>query len=151
MTKAYISPEGLEKLKKELKELKIKRQEIAKRIEEAKTQGDLAENAEYSEAKEAQFFNEGKISKLQEIIKSCTVITKSGDKQQVEIGSTVKVKNDNTLNIFTIVGSEESNPNENLISNESPLGEAFLDKKVGDIVEVKTPRGKIKYEIISIK
>lgn len=151
MNKSYISFKGLEKLKRELEELKINRQEIAKRIEEAKAHGDLAENAEYAEAKDSQLFNEGKISKLQETIKSCTIITKSGDKQKVEIGSTVKVKNGKTLSIFTIVGSEESNPNESLISNESPLGEAFLDRKVGDIVEVKAPSGGIKYEIISIK
>lgn len=151
MQQRYISPEGLKKLKKEFEELKNKKQEIATRIEEAKAQGDLSENAEYTEAKEAQSFNEGRIVELEEIIKNYTVITKSKNQSTVNIGSTVEFKSGNKVNTFTIVGSEEANPGENFISNESPLGQAFLNKKVGDVVEVKTPGGEVKYKIIKIK
>lgn len=162
----YISPEGLEKLKKELEERKtIKRQEIVQWLEEAKSLGDLAENSEYAAAKEAQAFNEGRILELTEIIKRATLIKpiKKGEKT-VQVGSMVEVKlmEGDTLKrlfsgkpskrqVFTIVGSQESDPTKGKISNESPLGKAFLGHQKGDIIEAETPKGKTKYKIISIK
>lgn len=151
MEQSYISPEGIEKIKKELEELKFKKQEITKRIEEAKIQGDLSENAEYAEAKEAQSFNEGRIAKLEEILKNAKVITKSRNQTAVRVGSTVEVKSGGATKIFTITGSEEANPAENFISNESPLGQAFLNRSAGETVEVQTPKGAVKYKIIKIR
>ena len=148
----YLTPQGLEKLKKELEERKTKiRREIAKRLEEAKALGDLSENTEYSSAREAQAFNEGRILELEEIIKNAVVISSKKRKKEVQIGSEISVKCGNQVRNFTIVGSQEAEPEKGRISVESPLGKAFLDHKPGDIVEVKTPKGKMKYKILSIK
>jgi transcription elongation factor GreA len=147
----YLSKEGLEQLKKELEELKLKRQEIAQRLEEAKALGDLSENTEYLQAKEAQGFNEGKILELEEVLKNAVVISKNGGNSVVQIGGTVEVNSQGEKQVFTIVGSEEANPAQGKISNESPLGRAFLGHKAGDVIEVETPRGKANYKIISVK
>ena len=147
----YISKEGLEELKKELQELKTgKRREIAQRLQEAKSLGDLSENAEYLEAKESQSALESRILELEEIIKHSRVIEKPTNKNCVSIGSTVEVKFDGRSREFTIVGSEEANPAEGRISNESPLGKAFLSRKTGEEIEVKTPKGKVRYKILNI-
>lgn len=149
----YLSQEGLERLKQESKELKTaKRQEIAKRLQDAKELGDLSENAEYIEAKEAQSMNETRIAELEEIIKNAVVIETPQKRDTVEIGLTIEVKSaDNGIERFTIVGSEEARPAEGKISNESPLGRSFLGKKLGDEVEIKTPKGIAKYKIIKIE
>jgi transcription elongation factor GreA len=150
--KTYISEEGLKSLKDELKLLKTqKRREIADRIEEAKKFGDLSENAEYAEALNAQEEMERRISEIDELLKK-TVLFKKGksNKDYVDIGSTVEVKFGNATKIFTIVGSEEADPDEGKISNESPLGMSLLHKKVGDVINVKTPSRNIKYNITKI-
>lgn len=148
----YLSHEGIESLKKELQELKTKkRQEIAKRLQEAKDLGDLSENAEYFEAKEAQSLNETRIAELEGLLKNAVVIETSIDEGIVRIGSTVEVKSKNGNEIFTIVGSAEAKPQEGKISNESPLGRSFLNQKIGDEMEIKTPGGTIKYKIIKIE
>jgi len=164
----YITPEGLQKLKEELVERKTtKRQEIAQRLEEAKALGDLTENTEYATAKEAQAFNEGRILELEEMIRNAVVVSqKSRQTKKVQIGSVVEVKlinqkqsrlsallkgDKSTKKVFTIVGSHEAHPTEGKISNESPLGQAFLNHQVGDIIEAETPKGKVRYKIVSIK
>ncbi|MEK7520259.1 MAG: transcription elongation factor GreA [Patescibacteria group bacterium] len=149
---AYISEEGYEKLKKELEELKTTtRMEISQRIEEAKKLGDLSENSEYMEAKEAQEFNERKIAEMEELFRNAVLISKHRKKGIVQIGSALKVKaNKNELDL-TIVGSEEADPASGKISNLSPLGRALLDKKVKDVVDVKTPGGAVAYEILEIQ
>lgn len=150
----YISPQKLNELKKELKEHKtILRHQISQRIQEAQAQGDLTENAEYAEAKEAQAFNEGRILELENLINNAIVIPdKPKIKGIVQIGSKIIVKDSKNKKFeFTIVGSEDANPIEGKISNESPLGQAFLNHKEGDDIEVKTPRGIINYKIIKIK
>ena len=151
--KNFITKQGLEKLKKELERLKtIKRREIAQSLQKAKELGDLSENAEYSEAKESQSFNEGRISELEEIIKgAATIKTSANQGDIVQIGSTVQVKNGNINREYTIVGSEEADPANGRISNKSPLGVAFLGKKTGDEVEIETPGGKMRYKILGIK
>ena len=152
----YISPEGLEKLKKDLKERQTNlRQEIAQRLDEAKSLGDLSENAEYSTAKEAQSFNEGKILELDKNIKESILLkpARKGQKK-VKIGEMIEVKLVSSISnkqTFMIVGSQEADPGNGKISNESPLGKAFLDKEIGDIIEIETPKGKVKYKIIVIK
>ncbi len=159
----YISSEGRKKLKKELEERKtIKRREIANRLEHAKDLGDLSENAEYAAAKEAQAFNEGRILELEKIIKESALIRPSRNKQkQVKIGSIVEVKLIDRVSsvkglfakrqTFTIIGSHEAEPSQGKISNESPLGQAFFGHQVGDIIEVETPKKKVKYKIVKIK
>src|SRR3990167_10920292 len=147
----YLSSEGIEKIKSELQELKTKkRQEMARRLQEAKDLGDLSENAEYFEAKEAQSLNENRITELDDLLKNAVVIKASGVEDIVKIGSTVEFKINENTEIFSIVGSAEAKPQEGKISNESPLGRAFLNKKIGDEVEVKTPRGIVKYKIVKI-
>jgi transcription elongation factor GreA len=148
----YLSPEGIETLNKELKKLKTKkRQEIAKRIQEAKELGDLSENAAYFEAKDAQSLNEVRIAELEDLLKTAVVIEAPTEEDIVHIGSTVEVKSGNNTEVFTIVGSAEARPLEGKISNESPLGRAFLNKRVGDEFEVKIPAGIAKYKIIKIE
>lgn len=148
----YLSPEGIETLKKELLELKTKkRQEIAKRLQEAKDLGDLSENAEYFEAKEAQSLNENRIGELEELLKNAVIIKTPSAENIVSIGSKVEVKSGNTIETFKIVGSAEAKPQEGKISNESPLGRSFLNKKAGDEFNVKTPGGIVTYKIIKIE
>lgn len=148
----YLSQEGWEKLKGELEELQTKRRrEISGRIEEAKKLGDLSENAEYMDAKEAQEFNERKIAELKAIMQNTVLISKERTKGVVQIGSSVSVRGKGgSAADFIIVGSEEADPASGKISNLSPAGCALLYKKKGDAVEVKTPAGIIKYEIMDI-
>lgn len=151
----YITPETYQKLKKELEELKtVKRKEIAQRIKEAKDLGDLSENASYQEAKEAQSKLETRILELESYLKTVSIIQKpKKNGQVVELGSTVEVislSKPREKKTFTITGSLEANPLEGKISNESPLGQAFLKKKKGETVVVKTPKGEVKYKILKI-
>lgn len=153
----YISREGLKKLEEELKKRKtVERKEIAGRLEEAKSLGDLSENAEYSSAKEAQSFNEGRIFELEKLIKESTLIKPSRKSaKKIDMGTVFEAKQLNSKRnkkqIFNIVGFQEADPTNGKISNESPLGRAFLGNQIGDIIEVETPRGKIKYKIVTIK
>ena len=149
----YISKQKLEELKNELKERKtVTRQQISARIQEAQTQGETAENAEYDDAKEAQAVNERRIMKLEKLTTKATLIPKKKTSDTIQIGSKILVKDGNNKKFeFTIFGPEDANPIEGKISNESPLGIAFLGHKQKDEVEVITPRGKVKYTIIKIK
>lgn len=152
MNDQIISQEGYEKLKKELEYLSAeKRREIADRIQKAKDMGDLSENAEYSEAKDAQAFNEGRIAEITTMIKNLTVVENGGGGDKIGMGSTVKAKVNDKEKTFRIVSFNEADPAEGMISNESPLGRAFLEKKKGDKVTVETPKGEVEYEIISIE
>jgi transcription elongation factor GreA len=152
MSEQLITQEGYNKLKKELDHLtNIKRREIADRIEKAKELGDLSENAEYSEAKDAQILNDSRIIEVSNILKNVTVVESCGSSKEVSMGSVVTVKTGNKERIFNIVSFNEADPLEGKISNESPLGIAFLGKKSGDDVAVKTPKGEVKYKILSIK
>ncbi len=153
MENQYFSKEGLEKLKNELLErTEVRRPEIAARIKEAKEQGDLSENAEFDAAKEAQSINEGRIEEIHQILENVIVIPE-GSKSNgiIVVGSTIKVDAGKGAKDFTIVGVTESNPTAGFISNESPLGKAFLGHKKGDVVEVRTPRGLDKYKIVEVK
>lgn len=153
MNEQIISQEGYNKIKEELNYLTItKRKEIAERIERAKELGDLSENAEYSEAKDAQALNEGRILELSNILKNVTIVDNSGSKHEVLMGSKVTVlSKEGQEKQYTIVSFNEADPINGNISNESPLGVAFLHRKKGDEVEVETPRGILKYKIINIE
>lgn len=147
----FITEEGLIKLEKELSYLKTdKRKEIAERIREAKELGDLSENAEYTETKEEQAFVEGKIIELEHVLKNSQVIKSDKKSGIVRVGSKIKLESENKKFEYVIVGSNEADPSNGKISNESPMGKAFLEKKVGDLVEVDAPQGKIKFTITAI-
>lgn len=148
----FITKEGLQKLNDEFSDRKNRlRQEIAQAIKEAKEQGDLSENAEYAEAKTQQNENESRIAELEMIIKNSQVVEKDDSQKGAQIGSVVKVKFNKNEMEFTIVGSNEADPANFKISNESPLGKAFMGHVAGDTVKVSTPRGVIEYKIISVK
>mgnify|MGYP001580644813 CR=1 FL=1 len=148
----YLSAEGLKKLQRELEELKtVSRREIADRLEAAKALGDLSENAEYQEAKEAQSLNEARIQELEEMLRDVVLIQKPTDATTVQIGSTVEVESERGRETFTIVGSEEADPLLGKISNESPLGRAFLGRSARESVAIKTPGGSEAYKILKIR
>ena len=149
-----ITIEGLEELKGELEELKlVKRKEISEKIKAALAFGDISENAEYDEAKNEQAIVEARISKLEIMIKNAKVIKTTKKNGVINIGSKVKIKDlefDEEME-YTIVGSAEADPFKGRISNVSPLGEALIGKKIGQIIEVDSPAGdKIKYEILTV-
>jgi len=151
MDNQYFSREGLEKLKKELEErLNVMRPEIAQRIKEAKELGDLSENAEYDSAKEAQALNEGRIEDIKSTLESAVIITGNNTSGTVGVGSGIKVESKGMVRSFVIVGAAESDPAKGFISNESPLGQAFLGHKKGDKVEARTPKGLVEYKIVEV-
>ncbi len=149
----YITQQGLEKLKKELKEAETnKRKEIADKLEKAIALGDLSDNAMYQETKREQAFLEGRILELKDSIRKSAVIEDGGgNKNVVEIGSTVVVKIYDDEQKLRIIGEAESDPLKGKISYQSPLGKALLNRKPGETVELETPGGKTKVEIIRIE
>ncbi|MCE9586209.1 transcription elongation factor GreA [Candidatus Uhrbacteria bacterium] len=151
MPDQYVSPEFLTKLKAELKDLKtVKRRELANRIEAAKSLGDLSENAEYHEAKDALGFVEGRILEIEDLLKNAVVVEQEENASNVRVGTTVTVSVNGKEKSFTIVGSNEADPLAGKISNESPIGRTLLGAKVGDHVEVETPAGTAVYEVLRI-
>lgn len=150
MSDQIISAEGYHKLEEELQNLStVKRREIADRIEKAKELGDLSENAEYADAKEAQAFNEGRISEITALLKNLTVV-KNTPRNEVGMGSKVVVEVDGQEKEYTIVSFNEADPLSGKISNESPMGVAFVGKKVGESVVVHSPKGDNAYTITKI-
>ena len=150
-----LTQEGYDNLEKELEYLRTeKRAEIAERIKVALGFGDLSENSEYDEAKNAQAANEIKIAGLEAKLRYAKIIDESEiDTKTVQVGNTVKIK-DLELNEeeeYTIVGSTEVDLSKNRISNESPIGSAIIGAKKGQEIEIKVPAGIVKYKIISIK
>jgi len=147
----YLTPDGLEKLKKELSRLEIKeRRKLAAKLKKAISFGDLSENAAYSEAKDAQGFLEGRILELKGIIASAKVIKKTKS-NVVIIGSEVKVSIEEEKFNFEIVGESEADSLKNKISHRSPLGEALMGKKAGDKVEIKVGEKIIDYIILEVE
>ena len=153
-----VSQEKFDEMIAELDNLKtVRRTEIAKNLEYARSLGDLSENAEYEEAKNEQAFIEGRILELEKQIKNARIITEHDTKavrgKVIEIGSVVTVRNktdDDDPETYTIVGSMEADPIEHKISNESPIGKALLIHEKGDIVDVTAPAGKFKYEVLKV-
>ena len=150
----YYTPEGLQKLKDQLEELKtVQRPSISQQIGEARDKGDLSENAEYDAAKEAQSILEMKISKLQTVISNARLIDDSNiDNSKVYILSKVKIKNiSNGMEIdYTLVAENEADLRAKKISVESTIGKGLLGKSEGDIADIVTPGGIMKFEIIEI-
>lgn len=151
----YLSQEGFDKLKNELKELKqVKRPEIAKKISEARDFGDLKENAEYHSAKEAQTMLESKIMQLEQTLSYAKILKKNDmASDKVTILSQVKLRdlNRNLEYEYILVSPQESDFNHNKISTTSPVGRALLGKKKGDVVEIQVPAGTLRYQILDLK
>ena len=151
--KIYLTKEGLGDLKKEYEELaKIKRPDVLARVSQARSMGDLSENAEYVAAREELSFIDGRIDELEELIKQAVLIQESHTKGNhiVKLGSTVTVHIKGKKEVFTVVGEWEADPKDKKISHESPLGKALLGKKIGERVEVEAPAGKLGYTIIAV-
>lgn len=147
----FVTKEGLEKLKTELKALvDVKRPEIAQKIKEAREMGDISENAMYDSAVQEQAYVEGRIAELEEIIKSAK-ISATPKNDAVNVGSRVTVHIEGDEEIYHIVGAPEADPAQNKISHESQLGQALMGKKPGDKVEMQTQVGKLQYTILKIE
>jgi len=155
LKEVILTAEGYEKLKQEIELLQTeKRREVAERIRVAREFGDIAENAEYDDAKNEQAMLEHKIAQLEERLLSARVITKKEiSKDTVSVGSKVRIRDVAARQTFEyhIVGSAEANPAENKLSNESPVGKAIMGHKKGDVVEVAAPKGSMKFKILEIK
>ena len=155
MKEIILTPEGYEKLKQEIEYLSTeKRREVADRIRIAREFGDIAENAEYDDAKNEQAMLEHRIAQLEERLTAARVIEKGEIKKDVvSVGSHVKIRDVDAKKTFEyrIVGSAEANPAENKLSNESPVGKAIIGRKKGEVVEVVAPRGALKFKILEIK
>ncbi|OFI46712.1 transcription elongation factor GreA [Floricoccus penangensis] len=150
-----MTQEGKEKLEQELEDLKlIKRPEVVERIKIARGYGDLSENSEYDAAKDEQAFIEGRISTVETMIRNAEIIDSDAvDKNEVAIGKTVTFQElpDGEVETYTIVGSAEANPFEGKISNESPIAQALVGQKKGDVVKVTLPVGEIQVKITKVK
>lgn len=147
----YVSAESLETLKQEREKLKnVTIPEIAKRIDEAKQQGDLSENAEYTQAREDMSWAQSRLIELDQIINNSQVIEHKAT-GIISVGSKITVKVNGQTKEYIIVGPQEINPAKGYISNESPLGEAFIGHKIGDKVEVNVPSGIVEYEVLTLE
>jgi transcription elongation factor GreA len=153
--KVILTKEGLENLKEELTYLRgTKRREVAKRIKQALEFGDISENSEYDDAKNEQAFVEGRIKEIERMLKNAEVIDEdSVNTTEVNVGNTVRIKDLETEEEFTykLVGTTEADPLNQKISNDSPVGNALIGRKVGEQVEIEAPIGKVNYEILAIK
>lgn len=147
-----VTKEGLKKLQEELAYLKdVRRKEVAGRIKEAISYGDLSENSEYEDAKNEQAFVEGRIAELEEQIKYAKIITERHHTAVVQLGSHVRIQGSKDAEEYVIVGSTEADPLDGKISNESPVGKSLLGKGVGDTVKVRAPSGVLTYKILRIE
>ena len=149
----YLTTDGAERLRVELKELTgPKREELAARLRAAIQMGDLSENADYHKAKEDQGFLEGRIQELEYLLSNAIIIEENGSKEVVSIGSRVTIQEeDYPEETFHLVGSAEADPTKGMISHESPIGSALMDHKIGDTVQAETPGGVIQFKILRIE
>ncbi len=153
MSPHYLTPEGEAKLQTELTDLKgPRREDLSLRLRSAIQMGDLSENADYHKAKEDQGFLEGRIQEIEAILRSAVIIEANANKETVFIGSRVTIQEEGfDSETYHLVGPTEADPRKGRISNESPIGHALMDKKVGDIAEAETPGGIIKFKILKIE
>jgi transcription elongation factor GreA len=146
-----LTQSGVDELQNELESLIAKRTELADAIKTARELGDLAENAEYQSARADQDRAESRIAEIENILQNVQIIkAPKASEGKVMLGSTVKLKNDGKTKSFQVVGTVEADPSSGKISDESPIGQALLGKKIGDSVEIKTPAETITYKIIEI-
>lgn len=150
--KVYLTAEGIDELKRQLDELKnVKRPEVIVALKEARALGDLSENAEYDAARTEQALVEGKIAEIEAMLENAVVI-KEKNTEKVDIGTSVKIKyvDDDECEVYTICGSKEVDPFNNKISNESPIAQAIMNHRVGDVVTVASPNGQYDVKILEI-
>lgn len=146
-----ITEQGLNKLKKELEELKTtKRKELAERLRGAIAMGDLSENFDYKDAKDQQVFLEGRIKELGEMINSAVVVLKDKSSDVVQLGSKVLLKDGKEEFSYEIVGATEADLFKGKLSIDSPIGQVLLGRKIGEKVSIETPGGKVEYKIVEI-
>lgn len=151
MVKKFITQEGLEKLKQKLEYLKtVERKEIASRIKKLIDQGDIIENPAYDQAQNELQESEGRIQQLENTIKNLVVST-TKEKDAVSLGSKVTLKFNGNIIEYTIVGFDEADLTQNKISYESPIGKALMEHQRGEVIEVQTPKGTMRYKIISVE
>jgi transcription elongation factor GreA len=148
----YLTPEGKEKLEKELQDLTTRgRKELAERLQHAISMGDLSENADYHKAKEDQGFLEGRIQEIERILHHAEVIQSQTSYNEVALGATVTIQEDGEEpETYQLLGRKEANPREGKISHESPIGKALMGHKAGDVVTVNLPNGDIQFTILEI-
>lgn len=147
-----MTKEGILALKRELEELVgVKRPKLVERLSFARQQGDLAENSDYSNAKEELEFLDGRIAELETVLKNASVARKNGKNSGIGVGTRVTLKANGQKHIYEIVGEWEADPVNKKISPGSPLGLALTGKKVGETIEVEAPAGKVAYEILAIE
>lgn len=147
----YVSKEKLEEMKQELEERKkVTRREIADRIASAKELGDLSENFEYHEAKDAQGMNEARIQQLDAMILDAVIVEETSGGSTIQLGASFEATTEGQKKTFQLVGASEANPLEGKISNESPIGNAFLGAKEGETVHIEVPSGTVSYTITKI-
>jgi len=149
----YLTKEGMAKLKVELEHLRgSRRRELAKRLRSAIQMGDLSENADYHKAKEDQAFLEGRIQELEHLLRNAVVIEKNVSAEVVGLGNHVTIQEGNSPpETYDVVGAREADPRNGKISNESPIGRALSDHKIGDVVDVETPGGLVQLKILKIE
>jgi len=152
MKKIQLTKEGYENLQKELKNLtEVKKPQAIERLSKARAMGDLSENSEYVAAKEDLALVEGRVQEVEEILKTAEVVTNHNGNHVVDVGVTVTVEADGKTDQFQIVGEFEADPMNKKLSHTSPIGKALLGKKVGELVEVIIPAGKIQYKILEVR
>ncbi len=150
---AYLTAEGLARLKIELAELKSSaRTDLAARLRSAIQMGDLSENADYHKAKEDQGFLEGRIQELEYLVRNAVIIEQGAKSDTVDIGAHITIQEDDyPAETYHMVGPKEADPRNGRISHESPIGRALVGHRVGDLVDVETPGGKTKFKILKIE
>jgi len=152
MKKYQLTKQGYDNLRKEYEELKtIKRTQAVKRLQTARSMGDLSENSEYTAAKEGLAFVEGRIQEIEELLKNVEVIQNNSRNSIIALGSQVTVQINNHKEILQIVGEFETDPLNKKLSPTSPIGKALIGRKVGEEIEIQVPDGKLKYKILQIK
>lgn len=150
----YLTAEGAARLKSELAYLKsTAREEMAKRLRNAIQQGDLSENADYHKAKEDQSFMEGRIQELEYLLKNAIIVEEHiGKREEVTVGARVTVQEEDLPEeIYLLVGAKEADPRNGKISNESPIGNALIGKREGDVISAETPGGTVTLKILKIE
>ncbi len=152
MPKIQLTKQGYDSLQKEYQDLvKNKKPQAVDRLQKARAMGDLSENSEYNAAKDGLAFVEGRIQEIEEILKTVEVVENHNGGNSVEVGTSVTVEVNGKKELFQIVGEFEADPMNKKLSQNSPIGQALINKKVGDLVEVTIPAGKVQYKIVEIK
>lgn len=152
MSKTQLTQKGYDDLKIEHEDLlKNKKPKAIERLSKARSMGDLSENSEYTAAKEELAFVEGRVREIEEIFENAIVVESPSNTTHVEIGNTIVVETQGKVDEFQLVGEFEADPMNKKLSQNSPIGMALINKKIGDLVEVNIPAGKIQYKIVEIK